>query len=298
MSKVAAVVVTYNRKALLIENINALLNQKPSSPDIIIIDNNSTDGTGDALAEFGNQIIYVNTGANLGGAGGFHFGIKKATEMGYDYLWIMDDDCIPEVGALAALMRADEQLNSDYGFLSSKVLWKDGNICTMNVQRETLTHNIENFDGDLKRITMASFVSLFVKSDVVKKFGLPIKEFFIWTDDWEFTRRISREKKCYFVPESVVIHKSANNFGAQIYNDTVERLDRYNYLYRNDVYLYRREGFVGFCYEFARLSMHILKVIFKAPDNKAKRIKTIIHGTRCGFSFSPAIEFPQRSDEM
>ena len=294
MNKIAAVVVTYNRKVLLLENVNALLQQKPVSPDVIVIDNNSTDGTADALAELGDKIIYVNTGANLGGAGGFHFGIKKATELGYEYLWIMDDDCIPEPDALAALLKADEELSGNYGFLSSKVLWKDGTLCTMNIQRETLTRNLTVFDDGIKSIAMASFVSLFVRSDVVKKKGLPIKEFFIWTDDWEFTRRISREMKCYYIPDSVVIHKSNSNVGAQIYNDTIERLDRYYYLYRNDVYLYRREGFRGFCYEFARLSSHVLKVVFKAKDHKRERIRAVFNGTKKGYSFNPSIEFPDK----
>jgi GT2 family glycosyltransferase len=291
MNRVAAVVVTYNRKDLLVENISALLHQTPYIPDVIVIDNNSTDGTQEAISDYCNQIIYINTGANLGGAGGFHFGIKKATEMGYDYLWIMDDDCIPEPQALSELLKASEKLDDSFGFLSSKVLWKDGKICTMNVQRETLTRNLSVFDDGIKQITMASFVSLFVKTDAVKQYGLPIKEFFIWTDDWEFTRRISRNISCYYVPDSVVIHKSNNNVGAQIYNDTIERLDRYNYLYRNDVFLYRREGFKGFCYEFARLSSHVLKVVFKAKDNKLKRIKTIFKGTKSGFSFNPTIEY-------
>ena len=92
--KIAAVVVTYNRKEYLLNNISHLLNQENNNLDIIIIDNASTDGTKDAIEEFiiNNQVIYVNTGMNLGGAGGFNYGIKFAYELNYDYIWIMDDD--------------------------------------------------------------------------------------------------------------------------------------------------------------------------------------------------------------
>ena len=294
MNKVAAVVVTYNRKELLKENIEALLQQKPLIPDIIIIDNNSTDGTYEAIAPYLRSINYINTGANLGGAGGFHFGIKKAVEMGYEYLWIMDDDCIPQDDSLNALLETDTLLKGDYGYLSSKVLWKDGTICSMNIQRETLTQKLKDLDNGLKPIAMASFVSLFIKADTIKTFGLPIKEFFIWTDDWEFTRRISRKQKCYFVPSSIVIHKSNSNIGAQIYNDSSERIPRYHYLYRNDVFLYRREGFKGFAYEALRLTSHFFKVLFKAKDHKKERIKAIFQGTNSGRSFHPEIEFPNK----
>ena len=46
----------------------------------------------------------------------------------------MDDDCMPEKDALAALLRAERDLNGSYGFLSSRVLWKDGTLCDMNLQ--------------------------------------------------------------------------------------------------------------------------------------------------------------------
>lgn len=293
MKKVAAVIVTYNRKDLLLECINAILAQKKSVPDIIVIDNDSSDGTGETLQAFvGNgSVIYFNTGSNLGGAGGFQYGIRKAVELGYDYLWIMDDDCIPSSTALISLISAAKD-KKKYGFLSSKVLWKDGSICEMNAQRETLTRDVTDFEpGQIKSVVMASFVSLFVPARVVREVGLPIKEFFLWTDDWEWTRRISREYPCYLVTDSVVTHKSKVNIGADISSETAERLDRFNYLYRNDVVLYRREGLRGFCYEVIRLAGHCVRVLLKAKDHKLLRLKKIIGGTVAGLKFHPEIEY-------
>ena len=293
MKKVAAVIVTYNRKDLLLECINAILAQKKSVPDIIVIDNDSSDGTGETLQAFvGNgSVIYFNTGSNLGGAGGFQYGIRKAVELGYDYLWIMDDDCIPSSTALTLLINGAKE-KKNYGFLSSKVLWKDGTICEMNAQRETLTRDVKNFNsGQIKPVVMASFVSLFVPAAVVKDLGLPIKEFFLWTDDWEWTRRISRKYPCFLVTDSVVTHKSKVNIGADISSETADRLDRFNYLYRNDVVLYRREGLKGFCYECIRLAGHCVRVLVKAKDHKWKRIKKIIGGTAAGLRFHPEIEY-------
>ena len=293
---VAAVVVTYNRKELLKENIECLLKQQPEIPRIIIIDNHSTDGTKNYIEDYieNKQIIYCDTGSNLGGAGGFSYGIKYATEHGYDYIWVMDDDCMPMENALDELIKADKALNGQYGFLSSKVLWKDGNICTMNLQRETLIKNLEDFDKNLNKVVMASFVSLFLKREIVLEVGLPIKEFFIWTDDWEYTRRISRKYLSYAVANSVVIHKSKSNIGANIATESADRLDRFNYLYRNDVYLYRREGFLGFCYEIMRLTGHCVRVLLKSKDNKVKRLKKIIRGTITGLRFYPKIEYVGR----
>ena len=292
MLSVAAVVVTYNRKELLKQCVEHILAQQGAACDILVIDNASTDGTEEMLrGTFSDgSLQYYNTGANLGGAGGFSCGIRRAAEKGYDRIWVMDDDCMPENDALAALLRAERELKGEYGFLSSRVLWKDGNLCTMNLQRETLTRNLKGFGRRLQPVKMASFVSLFLKRETVMELGLPIKEFFIWTDDWEYTRRISRKYPCYAVADSTVTHLSASNIGANIATERAERLDRFDCLYRNDVYLYRREGIRGFAYEAVRLSGHCLRVLLKAKDHKRERLRKIIGGTRKGLSFHPPIE--------
>lgn len=295
MDKTAAVVVTYNRRNLLEENLKALISQEGCNLDIIVVDNASSDGTVDmvkAIAEDSNNIHYYNTGKNLGGAGGFNKGIKIAAENNsYDYVWVMDDDCIPRSDALKNLINAAKTLDDDFGFLSSKVLWQDGSICTMNIPRESMYKNLQDYSHDLQRVEMASFVSLFLKRETIIQEGLPIKDFFIWTDDWEYTRRISRNKQCYWVKNSIVMHKSVSNIGANIYSDSSERIDRYYYLYRNDVYLYRREGIKGLMYEVARLTGHLIKVLLSPCEQKGKRVKKIFEGTLAGLSFYPPIEY-------
>ena len=290
---VIAVVVTYNRKELLKESINALIHQNYQNCRILVIDNNSTDGTREYIDELvdDKKVIYVNTGSNLGGAGGFNYGIRKAAEIGADFVWVMDDDCIVHKHTLDNFIIADKKINKEYGFLSSKVLWIDGAVCTMNVQRKTLTKNVEDFKTSIVPVTMASFVTLFIPMERVHEFGLPIKDFFIWTDDWEYTRRLSRYYPCYLVNKSVVTHKSANNIGASIETDTDDRLDRYNYLYRNDMYLYRREGIKGIGYEIPRLTAHIIRVLKSDCNKKMTRIKIIIKATLKGIRFNPDIEY-------
>lgn len=292
--RIATVVVTYNRKALLQENIDCLLNQTYSNHDIIVINNASTDGTTEWLDGIGNdRIIQINTKKNLGGAGGFQYGIRYAAEHNYDFVWVMDDDCMPEKNALYELLKAAKKLHSKFGFLSSLVRWKDGSLCRMNIQRKTVFKDLNDFEHDISQVSMASFVSLLIPIQVVREVGLPIKEFFIWTDDWEYTRRISRKFKCFFVKKSIVIHKSSGNFGASIVRDSSSRLDRYKYIYRNDMYLYRREGFSGYLYVFIRNAYHIFSVLVKAKDEKRKRINMIISGQNEGMRFHPEIEFPK-----
>ena len=101
--KIVAIVVTYNRCKLLEECIEALLNQLYDGLDVLVVDNNSDDGTEDFIKKKyknNKRIIYKNTHANLGGAGGFNFGMKEAIKLKYNYLWLMDDDTIVKEDSL------------------------------------------------------------------------------------------------------------------------------------------------------------------------------------------------------
>ena len=298
MVKIAAIIVTHNRKEKLCKCIEAVRRQVgTTAPKVIVIDNDSNDGTTSLFVGAGAEydsgsFYYFNTGLNIGGAGGFCFGLRKAAELGFEYAWLMDDDTIPSNTALSELMKFEEEYGSDYGFLSSKAVWSDGSICLMNIQRETLTQNVRDFSKSYISIVMASFVSLLIPMRIVKEVGLPYREFFIWTDDWEYTRRISRKHPCYLVTNSNVVHDMKSNIKADIASDSAERTERYRYLYRNDVVLYRREGIRGFVYEALRLSAHLGRVAISRNNLKEKirRVEIIIGGTVDGLSFYPVPE--------
>ena len=287
---VAAVVVTYNRRALVAECVDCLLRQTAPT-DILVIDNASTDGTEQALVPLveSGAIRYENTGRNLGGAGGFQYGMRLAVKLGYRLLWIMDDDSMPAPTALEALLDAADDAG-EYGFLSGKTLWTDGSLCRMNVQRDLRMNNLTDFSAQRVPCGAATFVSLLVPARVVRDVGLPIGEFFIWADDLEYTRRISRRYPCYVIPASVTVHKCQTNNGGNISTDTAERIDRYRYAYRNEVYVYRREGLRGFVRLLLRTPLHILRVLTKARDRRLLRIRVILGATLKGFAFHPRIE--------
>ena len=284
----AAVVVTHNRIDLLRQCVAQLENQTCAC-DILIVDNASTDGTAQWLASQ-PDLHCRNTGANLGGAGGFNLGMRWAVEAGYDYVWVMDDDTLPHPDALEKLLEADRVLEGNYGWLSSVALWTDGNRCRMNLQRKTPYREIEESDQTLVPSVMASFVSLFLKRSTVAAFGLPISEFVIWSDDWEYTRRISMKTKCYTIQDSQVIHAMKSNGVVNIATDTLDRLPRYRYFYRNDVYLYRREGLRGWVWLVAKDIWHFFQVVILSESQKRKRLNTILNGFWDGLSFQPDIE--------
>ncbi len=151
--KIAAVVVTYNRKERLGECLDSLLGQSHPLDGLYLIDNHSTDGTYDYL--LGRKLItpversdenpaetlcgvprpdvsdrrldvhYVRMPENTGGAGGFHEGMRRAVARGFDWLWLMDDDLLASPEALEMLVRKKDELETRRGepfLLNSLVL--------------------------------------------------------------------------------------------------------------------------------------------------------------------------------
>lgn len=178
MKRTAAVIVTYNRKAMLQRCLRALCTQTAGVPELWVIDNASTDGTAELVAQLNLPTMhYYNTGKNLGGAGGFACGIQQAACSGAEYLWIMDDDCLPEPDALQQLLLADAELDGQYGWLSSRALAPDGKDQPMNLQRSTPYKDLASFAGPRQPAVMASFVSLFCAAAQCSALACPLQNF-------------------------------------------------------------------------------------------------------------------------
>ncbi len=265
--KVCTVVVTYNRKNLLLECLQALKNQTRPLDAIYLIDNASTDNTPKFLKENGyitklppknindnweetffitlsNErkipLHYVRMKNNTGGAGGFYEGLKRAFEKGYDWFWLMDDDTIPGTLALDKLLKKKEELKDlNIGFLCSKVVWIDKNPHIMNIPAIKPVVNGTPFnlfeDKNVLVVESASFVSLLLNRKTVEKIGLPIKEFFIWADDVEYTLRITKNNFLgLYVKDSIVIHKTKTNYSPNGIYDW-----RFYYNVRNWLWIYK-----------------------------------------------------------
>lgn len=296
--KVAAVVVTRDRLALLKDCVASLLAQSAAC-GVLVVDNASTDGTAqwlESLAAAEPRVRYRTLGSNTGGAGGFNCGMRWAVEDGWDYVWIMDDDCRPAADALEKLLEADGLLGGpgQYGFISSAVLWTDGHECVMN--RQKVSRKYYRYTELLKygvlQVEQATFVSLLLPAETVRAFGLPIREYFIWGDDIEYTRRIAvrGRRPCFMAGQSQAVHAMANNGGSNVATDALERLDRYRISFRNESYTYRREGLRGVLWYLARCGRSLWWILTQAKDHRLRRLGTLLKGMAQGLIFRPEVE--------
>jgi len=212
MIPVCAVVVTYNRRELLRRCLAALAQQRRAPDRILVVDNASTDGTREMVQQEFASTELLALAVNEGGAGGFHEGIKRAHADGAEWIWLMDDDTIPEPDALAELLDARDRLDHDHAptILASRVIWRDGTMHPMNMpifERRRMERVIAGAEHGVMPIRGATFVSLLVHRGAVDRYELPFKHFFLWADDIEYTSRVVLGGDgAYFVPTSVAVH--------------------------------------------------------------------------------------------
>lgn len=278
--KVAAVIVTFNRAEKLAKVLDSLDRQTRRPDRIYVVDNASTDETRDLMARrVRDDIVHLRLAENIGGAGGFNTGMKAAYADGFDLMWISDDDAYPHEDALEKLidgLAEFEELTGHWpSYACSAVRFTDGSWCEMNTPATVwdwpryYTRETPYF-----LVQSCSFVSVLVPRWAVKEHGFPIKDYFIWFDDAEYTRRLAKSYPGIFVPDSLVTHDAGVNQGVNFGLITDKSIWKYRYGARNETSFRRREqglpGVLAFLYMVrqqmrdARLPRHLRRDIYKA----------------------------------
>jgi GT2 family glycosyltransferase len=241
--RVVAVVVTWNRRSLLCESLTALSAQTNPPAAIVVVDNASTDDTLQTLRERPPGPVPLDVVAlttNIGGAGGFAVGIERALAAhSPDYVWLLDDDTVPTPTALDELLSVADRCRPRPVVLASKVIWTDGRDHPMNTPREkpgaTAAERASAKAVGAMAIRSASFVSALCDAATMRERGLPIADYFLWNDDFEYTTRLLRDRTGLYCPSSVVVHKTAT-FGST----DADPGERFYFEVRNKIWLFTR----------------------------------------------------------
>ena len=240
---VCAVVVTYNRRNLLLECLKALQKQTRPIQAIYLIDNASIDGTPELLLEKGYikelppkdlkepwakefeiknltdenyiRLYYVRMCENTGGAGGFHEGVKRTYEKGYDWLWLMDDDVEPKSDCLENMFKytSISKCIHPYKFYKdgSQFLWEQHlDIISGWV---ALLNDISFRNGkDYCYVNVGCFEGMLINRNIVGKIGFPDPRFFIALDDTTYGFLASLFTNVIYIKNAVMIKKLDNRW--------------------------------------------------------------------------------------
>ena len=309
---VCAVVVTYNRKELLLECLEALRKQTRPIQGIYLIDNASTDGTPKLLLEKGyikelppenltepwekefeiknltdGEIIklhYVRIHENTGGAGGFHEGVKRGYEKGFDWLWLMDDDAEPGKETLKTLVKSAKK---------NKILA----ICPLIEHKQSGTlelYHHKKFDflcrviflsskelkkSKILKIEANAFVGPLISCCLIKDIGFPRKEYFIWSDDVEFTYKINKSRGLYLDTNAVIYHKDKKLAGENFWKTLYNLRNGADFRIR----FFKVRGYLWVAYRFLRLIVAVARCRPNALLRARLQMLALIDGIRGNF---------------
>lgn len=203
---ISLVLVTFNRSVLLQEMLNSVLNQTIKPNHIYIIDNNSNDNTHEMVTQFIESsrsilsISYHNTGANLGGAGGFEFGSSLAYNDGYEWIWLADDDVVFSPDCLENLLKYQQtgdilqpmRMNMDGSCAEiSGIDYELNNLFRLNPKKKKII-DIYDQQWETQEIRTIPFEGPLINRRVFETVGFPNQDFFIFYDDLDFAIRANQ----------------------------------------------------------------------------------------------------------
>lgn len=250
-SRIAAVVVTFNRKEMLIENIRMLLSQTAKVDSIIVVDNHSTDGTYQEVCDVFctdiSKIDYYYLNQNLGGAGGFEFGVRTAFYYGYDLIWLMDDDGHPiDTDTLQHIINKIYSLGLGHKLfvLNSLVLADESHVSFSNLGTRDLKMLENEFKNgilhDDDKMLVLPFNGTMISKELVQEIGFPNADLVINGDEWDYINRAKRAGAYIAtVTDSLYYHPSAPNGVKVLGEETPIFLAKWKYYYYCRNYVYR-----------------------------------------------------------
>jgi GT2 family glycosyltransferase len=194
MSQILCIIVTFNRLPLLMKVIEGVRAQTLLPTDIVVVNNSDQDDTSEWLSAQEGIIEIRQT--NTGSSGGQYTGFKYALDNGYDWIWTMDDDVVPDSRCLESLMNDA----SEDSIIAPLRFSPDNEEIYTEAIDYNLTNPLKSFwvkiitphDYQMSKLVEVSglaFEGPLIPISIVKKIGLPEKDFFIFADDTEYCLR-------------------------------------------------------------------------------------------------------------
>ena len=224
--KFGVVLVTYNRLDKLKISLECYEKQTYQPSVMIVVNNNSTDGTNDYLEDSKKKKstfkkVIINLDKNIGGSGGFYTGFKEILKYNVDYVWVSDDDAFPKENAfeIANNFLLDNN-NKNIAAICGKVINRN-NIDVLHRRRLFKFLNIlvqvfvskKEYKKEYFKLNLLTYVGSMININSLKKAGLPKKDYFIYCDDTEHSFRLSKTGDIFCVPNIEIIHDGPLNNG-------------------------------------------------------------------------------------
>ena len=215
----AIVLVNWNSFDLTKDTIISLQAAIFQNFDIIVVDNGSMDGSGDALKNHFPYIILIKAEHNKGFTGGNNLGMQYALDHGYIYIMMLNNDVLVDPYFLQPLVDTLEK-NANIGAVqpliyfhhNKNLIWNAGSVyhallgvCTTpDYNKKDPEHSFKHQQKKIDWITGCAFM---IRASVLRETGLLKEGFFIYYEDVDLSFRIKNAGfQLSYVPNAVIYH--------------------------------------------------------------------------------------------
>lgn len=276
--KVSIIILTWNQKKLTLKQLEDVskLNTKGIEAEAFVVDNGSEDGTFEALKNFklpNMSFKYLNTGSNLGFAGGNNAGLREKMKEDFDYVVLMNNDLILPKDILVKLVKVIEK-DKKIGLLApkmyfakgyefhkkrykkdelGKVFWYAGGIIDWDnvYSSHRGVDEVDKGQYDKQQKTdVANGACMMIRRKVIEDIGILKEKYFLYWEDAEYSQRAKRAGwKVVYTPATHLWHmvSQASGIGSKL----------------NDYFLTRNRMDFGFKYASSRTKIALIKESIK-----------------------------------
>ena len=252
-SRLAVVLVNWNGWRDTVACLESLLPHLPEGARVLVCDNASTDGslqhlTDWATAQLGAtgfvqltraqaeqggtghdpQLVLVDTGGNLGFAGGNNVGMRYALRQGFDFVWLLNNDTVVDPNSAPELiqtMQADPRI----GMCGSTLFYFDTPevVQCLGGSRFDLSQAVgqpigygQPFDRQMpaslvtSQLAHVSGASMMVSRAFLEAIGLMDESYFLYFEEIDWAIRAQGRFTLGWAPLSFVWHKEGGSIGS------------------------------------------------------------------------------------
>lgn len=217
--RVTAVVLNWNGLEDTTACLASLAEADYPSLEVVVVDNGSTDGSPGLLRQRFPRVALLETGENLGYAGGNNVGLRYALERGADYVLLLNNDTEVAPGFLRRLVEAaeaDPRVGvvgpTIYYYDRPDVVWSAGGAIDWRRGRTRMVGLDEPDRGQFgtapREVDFVSGCAMLVRREAVERVGLLDERFFLYYEEVEWCVRIRRAGfRILHVPGAHIWHK-------------------------------------------------------------------------------------------
>ena len=224
MNNITAITLTYGKRWNMLHRVVEQLMRMPAIAYVVVVDNGCSYDIAQKIKEFeaDNKLILLKLGKNTGSANGYKAGLEcflKQTET--PFAWLLDDDNLPDNDAADLLLEVWGELQNASDFdisgktallskrddrklmlriargenpdfcLGSKNAWWGYDMQNALKKRLAKKKKLGLLMPKVK-VPYAYYSGLLLHRNLLGSIGLPDARFFLYSDDYEFSYRITK----------------------------------------------------------------------------------------------------------